>query len=86
MSNIKNFIEISPFRLLNHHNLEEQMILRGFSCPQCCGRGQTIGRQISQDECEINTCKTCDGKGALQAVVTINWMGDQNKASMCNKM
>ena len=69
MSKKKQMIELEPPSY--HDQTEEKMLLTGFMCPQCNGRGWVMEYDVREDT-KID-CPRCRGSGRLAAKVMIVW-------------
>lgn len=74
MSKIDNVIAIHPPLFLNLSKMQEHFTISGFSCPECNGTGwfwgSENGEQIKKE------CSTCNGKGKLEASISIKWQSE----------
>lgn len=75
MSKIKAKVELEPPFRMNREKNREVMVSTGHKCSYCQGNGWTWKAGIHlPGEAERETCPVCNGKGQLDAVVTIDWL------------
>lgn len=72
MSRRKSIIEVAPPRF---QELRESIILTGYLCPVCNGRGQ-FDEEIGREEYRTIACDYCQGTGRVRAEVLISWKPD----------
>ena len=72
MSKIVQRLALHPTRYDLGH--EEHYLARGFVCPTCNGTGWRGGIAFNE---ERYPCKRCQGKGQLQARITVEWSSDK---------
>jgi DnaJ-class molecular chaperone len=71
MSKNKQIIEVTP---PEYGNCKEGVVLSGFDCPRCSGRGWVPDYGIKET---VRTgCERCGGMGRLRANVSIEWEED----------
>lgn len=74
MSELKRMIEISPNI---YGRREEKYEYNGFTCMSCGGTGWVDVDPLHSPE--RVACSLCKGSGKMKAVVSVQWVGDENK-------
>lgn len=72
MSAQNQIIFIQPMLFIGESNRKERIESKGHLCPDCHGSGWHWGED-ERGERVKEPCRICEGRGKLDAVVTIEW-------------
>ncbi|MBR1463470.1 MAG: hypothetical protein IJ604_08895 [Prevotella sp.] len=78
MSEIRETIELRAPKSINW-KAEERLISRGHCCPECHGNGWFWGMDPQDIDSIKAPCRTCNGTGKVDAVVTVHWQASEGK-------
>lgn len=77
MSTQKRIIEVVPPRF---QEVWEKLVLPGYCCPVCKGRGGS-SEQVGFNEYKETKCDYCQGTGMVKAEIQINWKPDHGEGA-----
>lgn len=77
MGQLKQVLFVQPSLFTQGYPVERE-VSKGHPCPVCNGNGKVSGEIYDKDS-RFNECPFCKGVKKVKAVITIEWMPDNNK-------